>query len=295
MSTYNGEKYLREQLNSFIAQDCFSQVKVLIRDDGSTDGTFEILREYADKYNFEIIKGQNIGVNASMCELFSLCDLSCQYFALSDQDDVWLPDKLGKAVKELANYNKQCAMFASASIITDSCLKTIGVSMRAKKGSSYYNAVVQNICPGHTQVFSKPLMIELRDTDPSEISVIDHWIYLLASSLGKIIFSEKPTVLHRQHGNNAVGYNINPIKKTISRIKRVHFKEADRITIQLNYFLNRFQGRIPAEYENEAIRFLNSRTLFQRIKYSLTTKLFRQSFIDNILFRILFVLGKYHL
>ena len=113
MSTYNGEKYLREQLDSFVNLDNFEEVKVLIRDDGSTDSTLEILDEYRLKYGFEIIKGINIGLNKSMMNLFKECDMECDYFAYSDQDDVCLSDKLitffhnnrGKAIQKAEGEN----------------------------------------------------------------------------------------------------------------------------------------------------------------------------------------------
>lgn len=295
LSTYNGEKYLKQQLDSFVSQDRFSDIKVLIRDDGSTDGTLDILREYSDKYGFEVIEGHNVGVNESMCRLFSVCDMTCQYFALSDQDDVWLPNKISEAVKALSDDKENCALFASVSRITDSELKPFGLSTAAKRGVSFYNAVIENVCPGHTQVFNRALMSELRSVSAEDVSVIDHWIYLLAGAIGKVYFSGSPTVLHRQHGKNAVGYQTNPIKKFFTRIRRLDFKKPDRVTLQLNYFLKRYENRILKEYSDEAKRFINSTRFFSRLKYSFTTKLYRQSFMDNIFFRMMFCLGKYHL
>jgi glycosyltransferase involved in cell wall biosynthesis len=93
LSTYNGEKYLREQLDSFLKLVGSENIKILVRDDGSTDSTLGILDEYSKEYGFKIVKGKNIGVNASLYELFNDCDMSCDYFAISDQDDVWLPYK----------------------------------------------------------------------------------------------------------------------------------------------------------------------------------------------------------
>ena len=87
LSTYNGEKYLREQLDSFISLENYSDVKVLIRDDGSTDSTRAILEEYRIQHGFEVILGDNIGLNASMHLLMLAADRECEYFAFSDQDD----------------------------------------------------------------------------------------------------------------------------------------------------------------------------------------------------------------
>ena len=102
LSTYNGEKHLREQLDSFVSLENFSSVKVLIRDDGSTDSTREILCEYRDKHGFEVIFGENIGLNLSLHQLILAADKEMKYFAFSDQDDVWLPDKLTRAISSLS-------------------------------------------------------------------------------------------------------------------------------------------------------------------------------------------------
>lgn len=91
LSTYNGEAWLRPQLDSYPALTGSFDGRVLIRDDGSTDKTREILREYARRYGFTVLEGPNPGVNRSVFELFAAADLSCDYFALSDPDDVWLP------------------------------------------------------------------------------------------------------------------------------------------------------------------------------------------------------------
>src|SRR5471030_507539 len=88
MTTYNGEKYLKEQLDSFTLLEGFEKIKVLIRDDGSNDNTVKIAEEYKKKYGFEIIRGENIGITNSIFELFKNSDKNCELFAISDQDDV---------------------------------------------------------------------------------------------------------------------------------------------------------------------------------------------------------------
>ena len=106
MSTYNGEKYIREQLNSIINQT-YPSIKILVRDDGSSDGTIEILEEYAAKYdNMAYYAGKNLGVIQSFLQLLKDSDDSSAYYAFSDQDDVWLPEKIEKAVEMIEN-NKE--------------------------------------------------------------------------------------------------------------------------------------------------------------------------------------------
>lgn len=295
LSTYNGEKYLREQLDSFINQTCFSQIRVLIRDDGSTDGTVDILREYAEKYGFELICGENIGGNASYGALIQASDPECAYFAISDQDDVWLPDKIEIALACLEkNSSNEPALFFSLTNIVDEELNPISKSYMPTRGASFYNAMVQNVCIGHTQVFNAALRELVTQTDCANAHVVDWWIYLIASGLGKVFFEPQATVLHRQHGKNAVGYEMNPVKKMIVRLKRVRSREAASISRQLISFMHYYGNLLPEDYRREAKTFLEAQKSFkQRFLYLLQAKIYRQSWNETILVRLLYLIGKY--
>ena len=101
MSTYNGEKYLREQIDSILNQD-YPEISLLIRDDGSTDGTVDILKEYAQKYrDIDYYVGENLGVQNSFFDLMKRADKRAYYYAFADQDDVWLPGKIKRAIELL--------------------------------------------------------------------------------------------------------------------------------------------------------------------------------------------------
>ena len=109
MSTYNGKDYLREQIDSILAQNCKEQMgvslKLFIRDDGSKDGTQKILDEYAEKYPDKIswYQGENIGVIKSFFELIEKSDEKVEYYAFSDQDDYWHKEKLSAGIKQIKN------------------------------------------------------------------------------------------------------------------------------------------------------------------------------------------------
>ena len=101
MSTYNGEKYIKTQLDSILAQD-YEEIDLLIRDDGSTDSTREILSAYAKKYSsITWYSGKNIGVQKSFFDLILKANLERDYYAFADQDDKWLPGKISRAVSIL--------------------------------------------------------------------------------------------------------------------------------------------------------------------------------------------------
>lgn len=299
LSSYNGEKYLREQLDSLISQSVFDRIKVFIRDDGSSDGTRDILLEYKKKYGFEVMFGDNVGCNKSVLCLLKNCDKSCDYYALCDQDDVWFNDKIERAVRMLDSHfsEDKPVLYASRSTVTDEKLRPVGMSLMPSRGLAFYNAAIQNVCPGHTQVFNNCMMRLLGEqTDSDNIFVIDYWIYQVASSMGTVLFDEKAAIYHRQHGDNAVGYSTNFFLNTLKRLRRLSFKKKDPSAAQLALFLKTFDSRIPSEYSKEIKRFFSSqKNICAKLKYACTTKFFRQSRLDTAAFKVLYLLGKYDL
>lgn len=297
LSTYNGEKYLREQLESYVSLDGFEKCCVLIRDDGSTDGTQKILQEYEKKYGFEVILGENVGVNASYRILLKQSSRQCDYFAFSDQDDVWLPHKLKCAIEKLdcLSDNKP-KMFFSLSQITDEHLNPLAVSNSPKRGVSFYNAMIQNVCPGHTQVIDQRMKQLLLSAEDGYVHVMDWWVYLIASGLGRIVYEPTCTVLHRQHGDNAIGYEMSRFKQLKTRIYRVRAKEGKAITRQLENYLTSFGDGLPLDYKVELSAFIESqKTLWDRMRYSITSKFFRQTIFETGVVKILYILGNYRL
>lgn len=297
LSTYQGERYLREQLESYLHLEHFDQCAVLIRDDGSTDGTRTILETYRHLENFTIAYGDNVGITKSYRWLLEHADPSCAYFAFSDQDDVWLPDKLTRAMALLDREDSATPLlFASRSRITDSDLTPTGASVDPVRGISFYNAMVQNVLPGHTQVFNRALCTQLLTGNFDAACVIDWWLYLLASGLGKVVYSPAVTVLHRQHGDNAVGYQQGFWKSIRRRLHEVRQGKGNLISLQLQSFFRQYGKQLPAAYGAELEGYLSALpTVTGRIAYLGRCRLFRQRRGEDALFRALYLLGKYNL
>lgn len=294
LSTYNGEKYLEEQLDSILNQKGDFSLKILVRDDGSKDGTLEILEKYSKKIEMQIIRGENIGVNKSLKELFMNCDTDCDYFSISDQDDVWLETKIQTAIESLSKNKSKLKMFASRSLVTDINMNVIGKTQDPEDRVSYYNAMVQNVCPGHTQVFNKDVILKLKQNYSENIFVIDWWIYLLVSSMGEITFDRRCFVKHRQHGLNSAGYELNFWKKLKKRISFLNKYKKSPVSEQLKSFFEIYKDQMKKEYRIETENFFNSqRNVLVRIKYILFSKVFRYGRFENLIFKLLYVLGKY--
>lgn len=295
MSTYNGERYVRAQLDSFVALENFDEVKVLIRDDGSTDSTKEILREYSERYGFEVLYGENIGLNASLHELVIRCDTSCKYFSFSDQDDVWLPNKLVRAVEWLDSQDDTIPnLYAACSYITTEDLKIKGKTVVAKDPLTFYNAMIQNACVGHTQVCNLALINLLKPCFSHDIDVHDSWVYLVATTFGQAFYDRECTTLYRQHGNNAIGYETSRVQNFFKRLGRIKTGKSRRYSYQLWAFFEQYGDKIPDEYRKEATRyFKNQRNFFTRLGYIITTKMYRQTFGEGIVFRLMYLFGRY--
>ena len=295
LSTYNGEGYLRQQLDSFVALENYSDVKVLIRDDGSTDGTLEILHEYREKFGFEIIEGENLGLTLSMYELLANRDRSCSYYSFSDQDDVWLPDKLTRGIKALESLDRSTpALYASCSYLTDENLNITGKTFVPTRKLSFYNAMIQNVCPGHSQIGNKAFIDLLSEKYADSIMVFDYWAYLLASATGSVIFDPTPTTLYRQHGSNAIGCEHSKLRILKIRFGRVKSKVSAENARQLKALYDVAFDVLPDEYKREAERFFKGqRNFFTRIGYLVKSKAYRQTPIETLIFRLMYLFGRY--
>lgn len=297
LSTYNGERYLREQLDSFLSQDIYADTSVLIRDDGSTDGTRAILEEYRDRHGFTVVFGENLGLNASMFTLFSLADKAFSYFAYADQDDVWLPDKLSRAVTVLDGMDAHTpALYSARSVLTDAALHPIGETRYPRRTPSFYNAMVQNVAPGHSQVFNRALLSLVCTPPPDGIYVVDQWLWLCATAFGQFYLDRAKTALYRQHGGNAIGYGEKPSRIFRSRVRQVMRDIPRAHARQVAAFLFYFGDSIPDAYRAEARRFLShSYPLSRRLRYALSHKIFRQGAFDNLCLPFLYLLGRYQI
>ena len=300
MSAYNGEAYLREQIESILSQRGDFQLTLHIRDDGSSDGTRGILKTYEDRENIIITYGENIGITASYFELMRTAG-KYDYYALSDQDDVWLPDKLAAAIAALekAAGNDCPLLYGCRSFLVDeNLIKTGKMTQSNLRGLTVRNTMIQNILLGHNQVFNRALLTELtkEKADFSRIYAHDMWNTCLAAVTGKIIFENEPHTLYRQHSRNELGFGsgAGSLKWLAVRLKRALHGEGRLIARQFACFVESHGREMRPEDLEECRRFLTSSESFvKRVRYALRTKFYRQRKNEDFLFRVLYVLGGY--
>lgn len=297
VSTYNGEKYLREQLDSILNQKTEHDIHLYIRDDYSSDSTPDILKEYKEKYsNIEIELGENVGVNRSFLGMLK-CVNSYDYYAFCDQDDIWMENKVQSAIEHIKQLNQQKpCLYASCSLLVDNDMNELGLTQLNRKGLKFNNILIQNLMPGHTQVFNQKLvdMIAEKDLDYDRINVHDFWLALLAITFGETIFENKPYTYYRQHNDNELGYAHGIHGWIMQRIKRVLNKAARKITMQDAYFYELYKDELTIEQRKEIEGLLFSqRNFFTRISYLLKAKVYRQRNFETMLFYILYLFGGY--
>lgn len=221
LSSYNGEKYIRQQLDSIFNQQGV-EVFCLVRDDGSTDNTIDILCEYQKKYNnLEVIRDRNVGYKKSFMKLVENCG-QYDYYAFADQDDVWKPEKLLKAIEKIAKVQDNLPkVYCSNCIVVDKNLNYL--SMLHNVGNILPNnkakALVQGFAHGCTMVFNYETRNLILKYKPKQEYAHDFWIPILIVFLGKIIYDENSYILYRQHEDNFFGS-----KSSIKKIIKVNTK-----------------------------------------------------------------------
>ena len=202
LSTYNGSLYIKEQLESLYAQD-YPNLKIFVRDDGSSDSSLEILRAESAKGRLTLFDGQNIGIFNSFLELLKIA-APADYYALCDQDDIWLPNKVSKAISKLKD-QKSPALYCSSLMLVDSELKELK-QFAYDDAIGFKNSIFTNCATGCSCVFNIALKdLFIRTKDPSKIIMHDWWLYIIASAFGEVIYDKDYYILYRQHANNQIG------------------------------------------------------------------------------------------
>lgn len=298
MSSYNGEKYIEGQIISILNQTISECITLRIRDDGSSDKTVAIIKKIAQRYpdKIELIEGKNLGYNASFFNLINEAK-GFDYYAISDQDDIWLPSKLEVAVKYLKKIPDDTPLlYASTSFLVHDDMVPYGQTRRKVRQFSIFNTIIQNICPGHTQVFNNALLRVIKDPnlDVGRIYVYDSWITNYAMLYGMIIFNNSSYTYYRQHEHNNLGSEFGIIGHMTTLLKRMNSGDGHKYRRQIEYFVERCKEDITriGAYE-ELLCFINTDKYHFSLKFILRSKLYRQSKLESFLFKLGVLIGKY--
>lgn len=224
LATYNGARYLPEQLDSLVSQR-EAAWSLLWRDDGSTDGTPALLEAFARRTGRAaeaVTPPGRAGAMGSFMRLLAAAPEGGHY-AFCDQDDVWLPGKLARAQAALAEMPEaRPALYCSRQQLVDAALRPTGLSPLPRRPLGFRNALVQNVVTGCTLVLNDAARrLVLAAPPPPPGTMHDWWCYLLVSGAGGAMrFDPEPGLLYRQHGANAVGTQPSLLRRGLAAFTR---------------------------------------------------------------------------
>lgn len=245
LSTYNGAQYLEAQLESLIHQKDV-HIKIVVRDDGSTDGTKNILDTWQNKGLLTWYGGPNKGPAFSFMDLLSNAP-DADYYAFCDQDDIWLPEKLQVATSKLHAHTHERALYLSNTILVDDNLNMIGEDSN-NYNNTFGETFLRNPATGCTMVFNKELRNEVLRYIPSYLYMHDGWVHKICiATNGYTFYDHQSYILYRQHNHNVVGGQKSFIKRWKRRYN-VFIKKDAGIRYKTMYELYKgFATHIPSQ------------------------------------------------
>jgi glycosyltransferase involved in cell wall biosynthesis len=293
LSTYNGERYIGTQLASVLSQT-HPNVRVHVRDDGSTDRTVEIVRAIASEDpRVQVSEGARLGSAKSFMTLLAAGREDARWFGFCDQDDVWLPDKLSRAVAALERLDGGPALYGSAMLHVTEDLHPLQAS-RSPRLACFHNALVQNVISGCTMVLNQPARKLCLEGMPYFPPMHDWWVYLVVSAFGTVTFDDAIAILHRIHGKNATPAQISRHWPRRIAVHATRPRNRRRSTMVARFY-ETFGGRLDADKRTTVEQLLahHKASLLSRARYAARSPVFRQPALDNAIFRVLFTLGRF--
>ena len=295
MSTYNGEKYLKPQIESILTQKGV-KVHLVIRDDGSTDATKDILGEYCAKFqNITVYKGENVGYIKSFMWLVKKVGAEKDtYYAFSDQDDIWDNQKLKAAVDMINKEKKDIpVMYYSDLNVVDKDGSFIRKANTWEGSIDKYKISVFIGIRGCTMVYNYHLQALLQKYSPRKISGHDTYIALLAFWAGHVVYDSNAYIDYRQTGENLSITG----KSSFDRLKKNFLYVKKRLTVRANIHENNAKEIIKG-YENiidvenlKAVAFYRN-SLYSKIKLLKKKEYVHFSFLINLFNLLFIIIGK---
>jgi len=293
LGTYNGATFLVEQINSILNQS-FTDWKLIIRDDGSSDGTTEIVLDYQSKYPEKITVLENTNENLGVILNFSqLLEAShAPYIMFCDQDDIWLAEKVELTLTKMLaieKLNPKIPLLVHTDLkVVDDNLDILSDSYWSYQGidpnyDTLNRLLIQNVITGCTVMINKQLA-HLALPIPSTVIMHDWWLGLVATSSGQIHHLKLPTVLYRQHDNNDTGatsFNFNTI---LTQLKNLSNLNLHKYILQAKSLLSRYETTLKSEQKEllEAFIDIEKQSWIQGKLSLIKYKILKQDFFRNL-------------
>lgn len=253
MSSYNGERYIRQQIDSILNQRGEFALELWVRDDGSTDSTRDILESYASRGLLRWYTGDNLKPAHSFLDLLKHCP-GYDYYAFADQDDMWKPEKIAAGLEALKAVSGPALYFANAELV-DQDLNSLGRNVYRKSPAlDFYTLTCAGGLLGCTMVFNRQLAQLVQDAPmPGRIVMHDFYLAVICKLFdGTIIYDPVAYMGYRQHGKNVVGVSRSKAAAIRDRIRSVSKKAAITIAEQAQSVLDAY----PLLSDNAQCRWL---------------------------------------
>jgi glycosyltransferase involved in cell wall biosynthesis len=301
LATYNGAAYLRAQLDSLLVQTHTDWV-LYWRDDGSTDGTVVMMEEFsaligANRCTRVTEPLRRVGPSASFMAILSAVTPlleEADAIAFSDQDDIWLPDKLSRGVTALAATDSaEPALYCARLVVVTANLQRLGETLITSSDCGFPASLTQNIAVGCTIMMNQAAAVLVANHLAPAVSPHDWWCYLLVTASGGNVIVDSATVAwYRQHANNCVGFPRSKTRRAVAAIRRGP-----------GVFMNVLRQHVAALAANPDLLSDTSRPMVMQLQRALRGSfrqklktlslpgLQRQSWLETCLFRLWFVIG----
>ena len=291
ISTYNGEKYLEEQLDSILNQT-YKNIEIVIRDDGSKDSTIDIIKKYQERHNNIILhEGMNVGFIRSFFKLLTLSN--ADYYAYCDQDDIWMENKIELAVKLLnpADNSKPNMVFGNSDYY-DEIMRLIGRGEEHKK-FSFKNSLYECVAQGMTMTINQVAKEMIIENIPEKCLFHDWWTYMICAGQGNVLYNDTTVVKYRRFAKNATAEGQNIFKVFWWRIEKLL---ADSgivdIRVQQLEYKRLFYNKLSDENKKILDLFVQEKyNLFKAIRKAFYPERIRRKLIDDLMIRVLFIVG----
>lgn len=286
MGTYNGAHFLRKQLDS-LSRQSFSNWELWVSDDGSSDETIDIIQKFSQNSTQKVtlLNGPGKGVCDNFVSLINNNIINADLYAFSDQDDVWLDDKLERAVSFFKSVDSDVpALYCGRTILIDESDSVIGYSPNYRKPPAFSNSLIQNIASGNTMVFNEKARLLLTLSSKNELIIHDWALYIVVTACnGLVYFDSEPSVFYRQHTSNLIGNGMKLNRRVHNFISAITGRKALWNTINIKFI----QGIIPYMNE-ESISVLNyfssirNSSLINRIVFFRRSGVYHQQLVGSL-------------
>lgn len=297
LATFNGSRYLQQQLDSIAAQT-HSHWRLIVADDGSRDDTLAIVESFSKDHPDRVRLLRNGPVGSPRENFFRLLRVAdpAPYFAFCDQDDIWSADKLDRLLRrcqqiETQHSDQPCLVYSDLAVV-DAQLGLLNPSfmtqVRARPHDiTYKTLLAENAIPGCAMLFNAALadVFRAREFDSTRAIMHDWWIALLASAVGHISYVSTALVSYRQHATNTLGsVDRSGFAFTLSKLFRGDRSAALRTYAQAAAFLVAYGDLVNPAVRDEICAFasLHHRHKFDRIRLILKYRILKQTLVRRV-------------